>query len=139
MNIILRIKKFSPAPVLSSSWIQTLSSQNTLSLSFAQDNKSSTTLMQNNKQTYDYTSHLYGVRLQTKGQRTMNEWEQAFSNSIYIYIYIYTIYTMLYILYISSCSGRIRFDSCSLYPQNEIGPSISSSVVLCVFVLWFIL
>ena len=34
----------------------------------------------------------------------------------------------------SSCSGRIRFDSCSLYPQNEIGPSISSSVVLCVFV-----
>jgi hypothetical protein len=22
----------------------------------------------------------------------------------------------------SSCSGRIRFDSCSLYPQNEIGP-----------------
>ena len=32
----------------------------------------------------------------------------------------------------SSCSGRIRFDSCSLYPQNEIGPSISSSVVLCV-------
>ena len=39
-------------------------------------------------------------------------------------------------LYISSsCSGRIRFDSCSLYPQNEIGPSISSSVVLCVFVL----
>ena len=35
----------------------------------------------------------------------------------------------------SSCSGRIRFDSCSLYPQNEICPSISSSVVLCVFVL----
>ena len=35
----------------------------------------------------------------------------------------------------SSCSGRIRFDSCSLYPQNEIGPSISSSVVLRVFVL----
>jgi len=35
----------------------------------------------------------------------------------------------------SSCSGRIRFDSCSLYPQNENGPSISSSVVLCVFVL----
>jgi hypothetical protein len=35
----------------------------------------------------------------------------------------------------SSCSGRIRFDSCSLYPQNEIGPSIFSSVVLCVFVL----
>jgi hypothetical protein len=35
----------------------------------------------------------------------------------------------------SSCSGRIRFDSCSLYPQNEIGPSISFSVVLCVFVL----
>jgi len=35
----------------------------------------------------------------------------------------------------SSCSGRIRFDSCSFYPQNEIGPSISSSVVLCVFVL----
>ena len=35
----------------------------------------------------------------------------------------------------SSCSGRIRFDSCSLYPQNEIDPSISSSVVLCVFVL----
>jgi len=35
----------------------------------------------------------------------------------------------------SLCSGRIRFDSCSLYPQNEIGPSISSSVVLCVFVL----
>ena len=35
----------------------------------------------------------------------------------------------------SSCSGRIRFDSCSVYPQNEIGPSISSSVVLCVFVL----
>ena len=34
----------------------------------------------------------------------------------------------------SSCSGRIRFDSFSLYPQNEIGPSISSSVVLCVFV-----
>ena len=34
----------------------------------------------------------------------------------------------------SSCSGRIRFDSCSLYPQNEAGPSISSSVVLCVFV-----
>jgi hypothetical protein len=33
----------------------------------------------------------------------------------------------------SSCSGRIRFDSCSLYPQNEIGPSISSSVVLCVW------
>ena len=33
------------------------------------------------------------------------------------------------------CSGRIRFDSCSLYPQNEIGPSISSSVILCVFVL----
>jgi hypothetical protein len=32
----------------------------------------------------------------------------------------------------SSCSGRIRFDSCSSYPQNEIGPSISSSVVLCV-------
>jgi hypothetical protein len=31
----------------------------------------------------------------------------------------------------SSCSGRIRFDSCSLYPQNEIGPSISSSFVLC--------
>ena len=31
---------------------------------------------------------------------------------------------------------RIRFDSCSLYPQNEIGPSISSSVVLCVFVLF---
>ena len=36
---------------------------------------------------------------------------------------------------LSSCSGRIRFDSCSLYPQNEIGSSISSSVVLCVFVL----
>ena len=35
----------------------------------------------------------------------------------------------------SSCSGRIRFESCSLYPQNEIVPSISSSVVLCVFVL----
>ena len=35
----------------------------------------------------------------------------------------------------SSCSGRIKFDFCSLYPQNEIGPSISSSVVLCVFVL----
>jgi len=35
----------------------------------------------------------------------------------------------------SSCSGMIRFDSCSLYPQNEIGPSISSSAVLCVFVL----
>jgi len=35
----------------------------------------------------------------------------------------------------SSRSGRIRFDSCSLYPQNVIGPSISSSVVLCVFVL----
>jgi len=35
----------------------------------------------------------------------------------------------------SSCSGRIRFDSCSLYPQNETGPSISTSVVLCVFVL----
>jgi hypothetical protein len=35
----------------------------------------------------------------------------------------------------SSCSGRIRFDSCSLYPQNEIGPSISSLVVLCYFVL----
>ena len=35
----------------------------------------------------------------------------------------------------SSCSGRIRFDSCSLYLQNKIGPSISSSVVLCVFVL----
>jgi len=35
----------------------------------------------------------------------------------------------------SSCSGRIKFDSCSLYPQNEIGPSISSSAVLCVFVL----
>ena len=35
----------------------------------------------------------------------------------------------------SSCSGRVRFDSCSLYPQNETGPSISSSVVLCVFVL----
>jgi len=35
----------------------------------------------------------------------------------------------------SSCSGRIRFDSCSLYPQNKIGPSISSSDVLCVFVL----
>ena len=35
----------------------------------------------------------------------------------------------------SSCSGRIRFDSCSLYPQNEIGPSVCSSVVLCVFVL----
>jgi hypothetical protein len=34
----------------------------------------------------------------------------------------------------SSCSGRIRFDSCSLYPQNETGPSISSSVILCVFV-----
>jgi hypothetical protein len=31
----------------------------------------------------------------------------------------------------SSCSGRIRFHSCSLYPQNKI----SSSVVLCVFVL----
>jgi len=27
INIIFRIKKFSPAPVLSSSWIQTLSSQ----------------------------------------------------------------------------------------------------------------
>ena len=35
----------------------------------------------------------------------------------------------------SSCSGRIRFDSCSLCHQNEISPSISSSVVLCVFVL----
>jgi len=35
----------------------------------------------------------------------------------------------------SSCSGRIRFDSCSLHPKNEIGPSISSSGVLCVFVL----
>ena len=35
----------------------------------------------------------------------------------------------------SSYSGRIRFDSCSLYPQNEIGPSISSSVVLHAFVL----
>ena len=35
----------------------------------------------------------------------------------------------------SSCSGRIRFDFCSLYPQNQIGPSISSSVVLRVFVL----
>jgi len=34
----------------------------------------------------------------------------------------------------SSCSGRSRCDSCSLYPQNEIGPSISSSVILCVFV-----
>ena len=29
----------------------------------------------------------------------------------------------------------LGFHSCSLYPQNEIGPSISSSVVLCVFVL----
>ena len=36
----------------------------------------------------------------------------------------------------SSCSGRIRFDSCSLYPENEIGPSISSSVVLCPFGLY---
>jgi len=35
----------------------------------------------------------------------------------------------------SLCSGGISFDSYSLYPQNEIGPSISSSVVLCVFVL----
>jgi len=35
----------------------------------------------------------------------------------------------------SSCSWRIRRVSCSLYPQNEIGPSISSSVVLCVFVI----
>jgi len=35
----------------------------------------------------------------------------------------------------SSYSGRIRFDSCSLCPQNKIGPSISSSVILCVFVL----
>jgi len=35
----------------------------------------------------------------------------------------------------SAYSGRISFDSCSLYPQNEIGPSVSSSVFLCVFVL----
>ena len=44
-------------------------------------------------------------------------------------------YDCLLYLSSSSCSGRIRFDSCSMYPQNEIGPSISSSVVLCVFVL----
>ena len=53
----------------------------------------------------------------------------AESNALCVYIYIY-----IYI-YSSSFSGKIRFDSCSLYPQNEIGPSISSSVVLCVFVL----
>ena len=35
----------------------------------------------------------------------------------------------------SSCLWRIWCVSCSLYPQNEIGPSISSSVVLCSFVL----
>ena len=51
--------------------------------------------------------------------------------------YISTIYSVplfCYIIIIIMCK-KIRFDSCSLYPQNEIGPSISSSVVLCVFVL----
>jgi len=52
-------------------------------------------------------------------------------------IYCVTLHLVEHILSSSSssCSGRIRFDSCSLYPQNEIGSSISSSVVLCVFVL----
>jgi hypothetical protein len=35
----------------------------------------------------------------------------------------------------SSCSERIKFDSCSFYPQNKIGFSISCSVVLGVFLL----
>jgi hypothetical protein len=39
----------------------------------------------------------------------------------------------------SSCSGRMRFNSCSLYPQNEIGPPflLRSSYVSSSF--WFIL
>ena len=41
----------------------------------------------------------------------------------------------LYIIIIHHVQEGFRFDSCSFYPQNEIGPSISSSVVLSVFVL----
>jgi hypothetical protein len=33
----------------------------------------------------------------------------------------------------SSCSGRIRFDSCSLYPQNEIGPSTNPQTKTTIF------
>ena len=35
----------------------------------------------------------------------------------------------------SSCSWRVRHVSLFLDPQDEVGPSISSSVVLCFFVL----
>ena len=35
----------------------------------------------------------------------------------------------------SSCSWRVRHISLFLDPQDEVGPSISSSVVLCFFVL----
>ena len=34
----------------------------------------------------------------------------------------------------SSCSWRVRHVSLFLDPQDEVGPSISSSVVLCIFV-----
>ena len=55
--------------------------------------------------------------------------QEYITNHVYCHL-MYIPYTIS-----SSYSERIRFDSCSLYPQNEIGPSVSSSVVLCVFVL----
>ena len=44
----------------------------------------------------------------------------------YIYIYIYIS---------SSCSWRVRHVILFLDPQDEVGPSVSSSVVLCFFFL----
>jgi len=34
----------------------------------------------------------------------------------------------------SSCSGRISFDSCSLYPQNEIGTKVT--IILNIVIMW---
>ena len=61
--------------------------------------------------------------------------KRKWANILKLMVASFPFYTLLSSSSSSWCSGRIRFDSCSLYPENEIDPSISFSVVLCVFVL----
>ena len=84
----------------------------------------------NPKGTSPYTTLSYMKHINTQ-YRVLFLLDQKLQYQTFLYVY----YTQWHITeFSSSCSGRIRFDSCSLY-QNEIGPSVSSSVVLCVFVL----
>ena len=76
-----------------------------------------------------YTSRLYMSHI---ASRAHYSWSEHQNNIWWGTVHFYY---KAWLLSSASCSGRIRFDSCSLYPQNEIGPSISSSVVLCTFVL----